>query len=640
MENNNESGESTPISDRSEPNSVNYGSVDDVDNLPSTTIVVDAENSENNNNPENNKKSIKEYMKQFHYKKISLDPQATLYVFTLKYIFTFLLLGQIFMIAVALIANTEDAVEYYIVKKDVHSCNTTLNNNNETACLSLKPYCNYVNLSLASSLDSKNSRSSKLRSSNTFSTTKRGKSMLLAINNNVEVVGQCLPVALRGIYDFSVKNIRPSSTNWYYVALLDSAYVLLFTFLFYLFVVKKMHPYIQRVLREQIRNALGYKVVCVRGLEEEDMSSKELFKQRFLSEEAYFGEEDLPQASKNKRARAIHEDGHDYYEFMDCNGFNCLFSTFMCRYYVSSRENATFTKKNKVRQIFFSRRSPPNMYDIIHATEKSMGQLQEWVAREKAERRRLSFFSQNNNHHHHNENEEYLLETRRCIPHCLETEKAVPHYIEQFTHDAKLLNAYIEKVPLEKKNGVVYIVFDDALAAFEFINFFSMKYGGWHSNATVSLAGPPGHLIENNIKASKVALLVRFLCLFLFYVVLLFTWSIPVGFVSSIDNLASIPTVGNIFYKYYTDEVPTVIRNFITTFLPVVMLGLFNIILPFLIRFIVLLMGAINKKRMRWGSFVFAICVYDSDGGVVPGAVSGFYEPSPRLDPTQQRRQT
>lgn len=58
-----------------------------------------------------------------------------------------------------------------------------------------------------------------------------------------------------------------------------------------------------------------------------------------------------------------------------------------------------------------------------------------------------------------------------------------------------------------------------------------------------------------------------------------------------------VPGVGPRLSVYYHEHTPLWLRNIATAYLPVIVLALFNTILPFIIQCIVLTMGAFNKTE-------------------------------------------
>lgn len=70
-----------------------------------------------------------------------IDPQIAVYLFTLKYFATTMLVGSIFTIWIALIASRDDYIREYTIRQDVHHCRRYTGQ--PDLCQSLAPYCRY-----------------------------------------------------------------------------------------------------------------------------------------------------------------------------------------------------------------------------------------------------------------------------------------------------------------------------------------------------------------------------------------------------------------------------------------------------------------------------------------------------------------
>jgi hypothetical protein len=80
-------------------------------------------------------------------------------------------------------------------------------------------------------------------------------------------------------------------------------------------------------------------------------------------------------------------------------------------------------------------------------------------------------------------------------------------------------------------------------------------------------------------------------------VVLVLFWGLPVGFLGSIQNLCSIPGVGSVFKPFL--KMPGVIFGLVSTYLPVVVVVVFNILLPVILTKFSLAEGLVSQSAVR-----------------------------------------
>jgi hypothetical protein len=97
----------------------------------------------------------------------------------------------------------------------------------------------------------------------------------------------------------------------------------------------------------------------------------------------------------------------------------------------------------------------------------------------------------------------------------------------------------------------------------------------------VRLAPRPNGVAWNNLTHDNGARLTRRVLVAIFVAVLCFFWAVPLGFLSSLEQLASIPGVGSAFEKLL--DLPPVLLGFLTAYLPVIAAVILNLVLRFLI---------------------------------------------------------
>lgn len=547
--------------------------------------------------------------------KTPLDPQVSMYLFTLKYFVSVLFLGMIFTIWICPISASDSYMGKYIVWRDSHVCHR--HNTSQSRCQSLSPYCVFED-------------------------------------------GKCNPVAVRGVYQLNVQNISPQSSLWWGVSLLNVGFSLVFAVVT-VYYVKRSSEFIRVVMKAQMQQALGYRVSCVRGLDS-GFFSEESFRQRYLTEEAYFppmNPSPPPPPTPTSSGRATRTESssqntnlpsevifsprnapnEEEYHNVECCGISCLYSIFRFERYKTRRTDAIFTEPGRVRHISLTRSSPPGMYSAIYKTERGLSALQEAVAHEKALKRQyrmlsvaqressqpVSIVEQQEPNPPPNSEEAVqvvvaegqstfdmmgnvdppILMMRAPFPSCCQKIPAVPYREAKFRKYASALNRVIAKVPQQRTAGSVFVVFSDALSSFEFVNLFNYRNArSFHSTSAV-IAGPASRVIPGNLPVGRFALYIRVFLLLVLFVVLVFFWSIPVGLLSSLDNIAALPGIGPPLYYAYVTYLPPSIQNIVTAYLPVVVLAIFNSVLPFIIRWMVEAMGVFNENERNGGQLYF-----------------------------------
>lgn len=310
-----------------------------------------------------------------------------------------------------------------------------------------------------------------------------------------------------------------------------------------------------------------------------------------------------------------------------------LLALFRPESYRTYRRDATFLLPGKVVELSLMRSPPPGMRQAVKRAEKAKSSFQEAVAHQKALQRRYLL------HHppvsssptptaattttpsctasprrrrdgvHHavvkgeEEGEWGLAETTpilKCfapISSGFRRIPAVPFYEEKYRKAAEVLNALLLKVPEQRSIGSVVILFAEARSAFEFIHLFNCCKASWLRGSYAVIAGSPSDLIHDNLLRSRWMYYFRILLFSALFVVLVFCWSIPVGLLSSLNNLAAIPGLGPSFYEAYLTYVSPAVQNILTAYLPVIVLALFDAFLPGIITWMVSSMGWSSQRE-------------------------------------------
>lgn len=331
-----------------------------------------------------------------------------------------------------------------------------------------------------------------------------------------------------------------------------------------------------------------------------------------------------------------------------CRGDTCG-AIFQRDSYRTSRKDATFTRPGVVQQISLVRTSPPGMDQAIRAAEVAKIRFQEAVAHQMALQRRYFTThppptpplspppsssslprqpkeerSKNGTDEEEEGNDddgveplveregitevEDMLQAKIPVLKCFapltagfHRIPAVPYYEARYRKRANMLNALLREIPEQRSAGSVFILFSDARSAFEFVHLFNCCKASVVQGSYAVIAGPASGLLHGNLLMSRWSYYFRVLLFSLLFLVLVFCWSIPVGLLSSLNNLAAIPGLGPAFYEAYVTHVSLAVQNILTAYLPVMVLALFGIVLPSIITWMVSSMGLYSQREINAG---------------------------------------
>ena len=133
--------------------------------------------------------------------------------------------------------------------------------------------------------------------------------------------------------------------------------------------------------------------------------------------------------------------------------------------------------------------------------------------------------------------------------------------------------------------------------------------------SVASIMGDKTGIIWGNIAASGPVIVLRTMVMIAVFIAFVFFWGVPVGFLGSLDSLATLPGIGPTF-ALFTKSVPVVIRGILQSYLPVIVLAIFNIVLPALMRIFAFLAGA-RTKGAEDSSVVLLNFVFRVMSGIV-----------------------
>ncbi|KAH8608796.1 putative Calcium dependent channel 7TM region putative phosphate [Trypanosoma vivax] len=519
--------------------------------------------------------------------KTPLDPQVALYVYFLKIFATIFVVGFCLNAWICALSATDNYLETTAMERDEEKCHEM--DGNVMKCMSKRPYCRYMDDE------------------------------------------RCYPEPLDGLYDLSVQNISPRSWRLWCVALLDVVFSLFFVFTVLLY-LWRVDTYVEAVMKRQLKNALGHRVAVVYGLRNEELSEL-VFREKFLTESAYFGpgkpyknlihcipnrlvtscsSVDVEEGGdsggdgggRKKRRGGAAARNEEVYHQCEVKGTICPFSMCACIPVETPRENAVFLEEGSVKQLLFPRDPPRGMYKWIQRTEVAMQGFHEAVADSRAFHR----LSENLSDAGRRKLAKKLLFMRPPFPFCCGSVRKEDYWSEELVNSAAHLNRCISTIPCNVGSGGAFVIFGDALDAYEFVNLVKLQQSSI-SSIWSDVAGPPEEVIQGSLSRDRrVGWFKKAIVLGLF-IVMLFFWSIPVSFLSSIDNFQHVPGMEWIATSFR--RLPQWLHAVVVTLLPVIVLGLFNLLLPKIMSLFALSMGVINKAErdigVMWLMYLFMV---------------------------------
>ena len=455
--------------------------------------------------------------------------------------------------------------------------------------------------------------------------------------------GICYPIEINGLFDLSIQNVTPENfRNW-----IVGVFALIFSVLFAVIMVmmtNSVSKYGKRVWTRQLLHAPGYRTVLVKGLkvpevkkegEAQDEETKDLplfslenFKKAYLSATVYF---------PNPKEDHVNIGGCIIgKEEITCDN-TALFASY----------NAADGLATTVTDVVFDREIPGDLEDLWNDYIACRNALQDSVAAERVFHREMK----------HDRTKAYALlrEKGQTIPEKWTTDTDLPplmgrplpavccavpiveHNKEKLREAVTALNAEIATIADMGPTGSAFVTFENAQSAFEFVELFNQKFGGLCSSAVAMIAGPYEDIEKPNLARNKFLSAIFFVIFTIVFILLVFLWAIPVGFLGSLENLTSLPGIGPAF-GVLVREIPPTILGIITAYLPVIVLAIFNIVLPMMIRFFVVMGGSMTAMDTENGVMFQMYIFLVMTGVVIQAALQGglFQLAGVITDPTQE----
>ena len=181
----------------------------------------------------------------------------------------------------------------------------------------------------------------------------------------------------------------------------------------------------------------------------------------------------------------------------------------------------------------------------------------------------------------------------------------------------------IKAIGNQPPNGVVFFSFSAPEHAYRFVEEYNEAAASEMTDTSAVIAGPKERLVWENAAVSPGTARRRTVLCYLSMIVFAFIFGIPIGFLSSLGNFATLPDpVGSTFESLF-DALPVAVVGIIQAYLPVVVLALFNLIFPSLVRWIVRRSGQ-AKGQVADGTVLQLFFLFFALAGIViPAAFQG-----------------
>jgi hypothetical protein len=252
--------------------------------------------------------------------------------------------------------------------------------------------------------------------------------------------------------------------------------------------------------------------------------------------------------------------------------------------------------------------APKNMPELMKEDEKTIEALKDALAAEQAEL-----------------DPEKKPVKKRLFPQFWKQVPAVEYETTHLHEVREKLRRKMEKRDEQPMTGVALITFTRASTAAAFVRNFNKERGhvkGFVAGQTARIAGDRDGIIWSNLPVTVAAAKARFIMMVAFFTLLVFFWSVPVGFLGNLQNLENLPGVGPAFAGAFS-VVPSTLMGIFTAYLPVILIVVFNLLLPTIFRFFARLGGL--KHEDREAKTVLLMCAIFSimTGIVMQAALQG-----------------
>ena len=411
----------------------------------------------------------------------------------------------------------------------------------------------------------------------------------------------CQPKIREGLFDFSVANVAPESWRLYLVAVAS-----LLGSIFTVLIVKKFAEEVAGVIRRTYTTktcaalpcsglaSVGARTVLVSGIASDSLllDDRKMVHAYLTADDegrVKLLEDKLPEKEKDDKKdnkkdsqptsvapESVKPEELEQIDFSMPSGDADL-----------SDKSCVLAQRVDPNTIVSLRNAPDDMIALIEEEKGLLTELTDAVAAQKQE-----------------EDEEKKQKAQ----------KSVDEVKEKLAETREKLREKVPEVPEQDYTGAIIFTFDRASTAFAFVKNFNEEQPP-QSQAVAQILGHRDGVVWTNLGVSKALAAGRFVIMCLVFVLLVFFWSIPVGFLGSLENLAGLPAVGPPF-AWLVTNIPVTILGILTAYLPTIVITVFNILLPSLFRFFGRL-GGLKTVDAETRSVILMCAVFSIMSGIV-----------------------
>lgn len=168
--------------------------------------------------------------------------------------------------------------------------------------------------------------------------------------------------------------------------------------------------------------------------------------------------------------------------------------------------------------------------------------------------------------------------------------------------------------------GAVFFTLTEPQYAYRFVEEYNNAMADYGTRAAI--AGPVTRVVWGNLPVPAWVATLRWVIMLIAFTCLCFLWGIPVAFLGSLDNLATLPVIG-VAFEAFSEALSPTVRGIVQAYLPVIVLVIFNIFLPAIIRLFVFVGGITKGQVMDTSTIVMFFIFQLMSGLVIQAAIQG-----------------
>jgi hypothetical protein len=250
------------------------------------------------------------------------------------------------------------------------------------------------------------------------------------------------------------------------------------------------------------------------------------------------------------------------------------------------------------------RKSPPKLMDLIDEEKETLVKLTDAIASERQET-----------------DPEKKPVKKRLISRLWKQVEAVKYEMDELKRIREQISKWLPKREGEDMTGAVTLAFDRASSAYAFVRQHNIEQGQL-SNSRARVLGPREGVVWSNLGETRAEERIRFVLMVIFFAALCFFWGIPVAILGNVDKLEGIPGIGPALGSV-VNTLPVTVSGTLSAILPAIVLALFNLMLPPMLRFFSKMGGVKTKQQIARRVLLMCGVFSIMSGIVIQAALQG-----------------